>query len=207
MLVHENCSFLLPCWYNSATCIVSMFRTQLHTPDSLKSVCQALRRAHVGLSYCRYGHLNQVWHLLKSALPEWKLPELPPDKSGDSEEKQPGTAVSGAKIDYCVQWSHLIMQCILTHWSLMMPQVTRIWVNIGSGNDLLPDGAKPLPEPMLIYNQEGPTAFIWGHYHNMIWRSIPIRKTRMKVSFLKSNPNPPGANELTPIHHHEPCQI
>ena len=26
---------------------------------------------------------------------------------------------------------------------------TEIWVNIGSGNDLLPDGTKPLPEPML----------------------------------------------------------
>ena len=27
--------------------------------------------------------------------------------------------------------------------------VTKIWVNIGSGNGLLPDGTKPLPEPML----------------------------------------------------------
>ena len=26
---------------------------------------------------------------------------------------------------------------------------TEIWVNIGSGNGLLPDGTKPLPEPML----------------------------------------------------------
>ena len=28
---------------------------------------------------------------------------------------------------------------------------TEIWVNIGSGNDLLPDGTKPLPEPMLTW--------------------------------------------------------
>ena len=28
-----------------------------------------------------------------------------------------------------------------------------IWVNIGLGNGLLPDGTKPLPEPMLIYYQ------------------------------------------------------
>ena len=28
--------------------------------------------------------------------------------------------------------------------------VTYIWVNIGSGNGLLPDGIKPLPEPILI---------------------------------------------------------
>ena len=27
--------------------------------------------------------------------------------------------------------------------------VTEIWVNIGSGNGLLPDGTKPLPEQML----------------------------------------------------------
>ena len=41
--------------------------------------------------------------------------------------------------------------------------VTEIWVNIGSGNGLLPDGnepngmlpdgTKPLPEPMLTYHQ------------------------------------------------------
>ena len=31
--------------------------------------------------------------------------------------------------------------------------VTKIWVNIGSGNGLVPDGTKPLPEPMLTYHQ------------------------------------------------------
>ena len=30
---------------------------------------------------------------------------------------------------------------------------TQIWVNDGSGNGLLPDGTKPLPEPMLTYHQ------------------------------------------------------
>ena len=30
---------------------------------------------------------------------------------------------------------------------------TENWVNIGSGNDLLPDGTKPLPEPMSTYHQ------------------------------------------------------
>ena len=29
----------------------------------------------------------------------------------------------------------------------------KIWVNIGSGNGLLPDSTKPLPEPMLTYHQ------------------------------------------------------
>ena len=33
------------------------------------------------------------------------------------------------------------------HWWL--PMTTEIWVNIGSGNGLVPDGTKPLPEPML----------------------------------------------------------
>ena len=28
-----------------------------------------------------------------------------------------------------------------------------IWVSIGSGNGLLPDGTKPLPESVMIYNQ------------------------------------------------------
>ena len=30
---------------------------------------------------------------------------------------------------------------------------TEILVNIGLGNGLLPDGTKPLPEPMLTYHQ------------------------------------------------------
>ena len=33
----------------------------------------------------------------------------------------------------------------------MILQHRKTWVNIGLGNGLLPDGAKPLPEPMLTY--------------------------------------------------------
>ena len=29
---------------------------------------------------------------------------------------------------------------------------TAIWVNIGSGSGLVPDGTKPLPEPILNYH-------------------------------------------------------
>ena len=33
--------------------------------------------------------------------------------------------------------------------------VTEIWVNTGSGNGLLPDGTKPLPESVLTSRQWG----------------------------------------------------
>ena len=41
---------------------------------------------------------------------------------------------------------------------LFRPYLTRCglemqYVNIGSGNGLLPDGTKPLPEPVLTYHQ------------------------------------------------------
>ena len=39
---------------------------------------------------------------------------------------------------------------IVTYW-LHVPAL--IWINIGSGNGLLPDGTKPLPEAMLNYDQ------------------------------------------------------
>ena len=42
-------------------------------------------------------------------------------------------------------------------------QLTRF--NIGSGNGLLPDGTKPLPEPMLTYHQWGSVAFTWEQFH------------------------------------------
>ena len=38
---------------------------------------------------------------------------------------------------------------ILTHYGLVMHMVAWIWVNIGSGNGLVPDGTKPLPEKVL----------------------------------------------------------
>ena len=39
---------------------------------------------------------------------------------------------------------------IVAKWRHM---ATGILVNLGPGNGLLPDGTKPLPEPMLIYHQ------------------------------------------------------
>ena len=44
---------------------------------------------------------------------------------------------------------HLTKACDLTHWSLVTPygdiELCQHWL----GNGLLPDGTKPLPEPML----------------------------------------------------------
>ena len=42
---------------------------------------------------------------------------------------------------------------------------TLIWVNIDSGNGLLPDGTKPSPEPMLTYHQYGQVTFISGQFY------------------------------------------
>ena len=41
---------------------------------------------------------------------------------------------------------------------------TVILDNIGSGNGLLPDGTKPLPEPMLTYHQRGSVAYFWEQF-------------------------------------------
>ena len=55
--------------------------------------------------------------------------------------------VVSTKMLHCISpWNQLIV----AYWCHM---VTQIWVNIGSGNGLLPDGSKPLPEPMLTYHQ------------------------------------------------------
>ena len=49
-----------------------------------------------------------------------------------------------------------LSSCISTLCGLVTPYVAEIWVNIGSGNGLLPDGTKPLPEPMLTDHQRSP---------------------------------------------------
>ena len=41
-----------------------------------------------------------------------------------------------------------------------------VWVNIGSGNGLLPDGTKPLPEPMLTSHSWGSMAFTWEQFQS-----------------------------------------
>ena len=57
---------------------------------------------------------------------------------------------------------------VLTHCGLVMPYgrvsfhfLTQIWVNIDSGNDLLPDGTKPLPEPMSTSLSRHSVALTW----------------------------------------------
>ena len=41
----------------------------------------------------------------------------------------------------------------LSKWQLLVHPVTKVLaVNIGSGNDLVPAGTKPLPEPILTSN-------------------------------------------------------
>ena len=64
-----------------------------------------------------------------------------------------------------------------------------IWVNIGSGNGLLPDGTKPLPEPMLTDYQWSPVTFI-------LETQPSITQICLKITCLKFHSNFPGANEL-----------
>ena len=54
---------------------------------------------------------------------------------------------------------HSSYKHIVTQWSHI---VTKIWVDTGSGNDLLLDSTKLL---MLTYQQPGPMTFIWRQFH------------------------------------------
>ena len=48
---------------------------------------------------------------------------------------------------YEITYYHSMYVCLISHY--FVKPWTLALVNIGSGNGLLPDGAKPLPEPML----------------------------------------------------------
>ena len=56
---------------------------------------------------------------------------------------------------------------------------TEIWVSIGSGNGLLPDGTKPLPEEMLTYHKYGPVTLIWGQFHKRYLSHWPLKSVRI----------------------------
>ena len=69
-----------------------------------------------------------------------------------------------------------------------------IWVNIGSGNGLLPDGTKPLPEPMLTYHQ-GTKGFIGGQFKKR-YLSHQWPNLTGKLLIWKFLWNLPGTNDL-----------
>ena len=65
---------------------------------------------------------------------------------------------------------------------------TQNWVNIGSGNGLVPYGTKPLPEPMLTNHQMAIS-------HEM--PKIVILDLSLKIIDLNIRVHLPGINELT----------
>ena len=78
---------------------------------------------------------------------------------------------------------------------------TEIWVNIGLGNGLLPDGTKPLPEPMLTDHQWSPVKFILGQFSQEMPQPS-ITKIHLKITCLKFQLNFPGANGLSACINH-----
>ena len=75
---------------------------------------------------------------------------------------------------------------------------THIWVNIGSGNGLVPGGTKPLTEPMLINHQWNSAAFTWGEFHKKWSVYISLIGVR-KITSLRSQPHLPGVSELKAV--------
>ena len=74
---------------------------------------------------------------------------------------------------------------------------TWIWVKIGSGNGLLPDGIKSLPEPMLTNHQWDLVAFSQGQFHRK-W-SRYISPYDFEIIILRLLPHLPAANEIIQI--------
>ena len=68
--------------------------------------------------------------------------------------------------------------------------VSWAFVDIDSGNGLLPDGTKPLPETMLTYHHKGPEGII-------IRFEDTIRENKTENFISKSYPDLPETNELT----------
>ena len=54
----------------------------------------------------------------------------------------------------------------------------KIWVNIGSGNGLLPGGTKSLPEPMLTF-QCVSVAFFWKQFHNECQTTVLLKNMKI----------------------------
>ena len=69
----------------------------------------------------------------------------------------------------------------ITHWPSYAIGQPKFCVNIGSGNGLLPDGTKPLPQPMLTDHQWSPVKFILGQKSSEI-HITPISREASTIS-------------------------
>ena len=78
---------------------------------------------------------------------------------------------------------------------------TQIWVNIGSGNGLLPDGTKPLPEPNICLSSKVFCGINRGAVSEEVLMNL-IRNIGSKITLVELLPYLPGANELN-SHLHE----
>ena len=70
----------------------------------------------------------------------------------------------------------------------------QIYVNIGSSNDLLPDGTKPLPQPMLTSSEGSSGVLVRSISYELLKNQI--HEVSLKIALLKSFPFLPGPNEL-----------
>ena len=120
-------------------------------------------------------YLNQCWLIIHGVL--WHSPKIHSTGSAQNiillNELKKCTCKSNS--------ASLRGQWVYSLW----PRDTiwrQIWVNIGSGNGLLPDGTKPLPEPMLTDHQWSPVTFILGQFLKrcLNYRSLkPIWKSHI----------------------------
>ena len=74
-----------------------------------------------------------------------------------------------------------------------------IWVNTGSSNGLLPDGTKPLPEPIdWLTNVDWSSVKSSDNHLRAISQKLPqpsISKISLKITYVKFNSNLPGDND------------
>ena len=91
-------------------------------------------------------------------------------------------------------WNKLDSTRLAKICGLVTPYGDRDLVNIGSGYGLLPDGTKPLPEPMLTDHQWSPSDI----HIRAISLEVPqpsVTEICLKIMYLNFHSNFPGANE------------
>ena len=76
----------------------------------------------------------------------------------------------------------VIMWCIACCFLSDAFQLKLLWWTIGSGNGLLPDGTKPLPEPLLTYHQKRNSGVI-TNLRAISWDMLMILTHNMHYTF------------------------
>lgn len=87
---------------------------------------------------CRYGHLDEIWGLLKNIVPQFQLPELPVEKPAELELKPESAVPESGLGDDAVSEQPLKDGKVCIYEYLFIALLENCFLHLGVGGGVVP---------------------------------------------------------------------